>query len=115
MPGEGKFAGLTALTADHMSKMAVVVDEDIDIYNEEEVLWAIATRVQGDKGIIKMPDVLGAHLDPSAYDENRLKRGTLTTKVIIDATKPVNLPFPTRITPPKELWASMNLNDYLKK
>ena len=112
--GEGKFAGLAALTADPMSKMVIVMDEDIDIYNEQEVLWAIATRVQGDIDISIIPYTLGAHLDPSSYDETRFKRGTLTTKVIIDATKPVDLPFATRITPPKELWQSMNLADYLK-
>ena len=114
VPGEGKLAGLAALTGEANAKIAVVVDEDIDVYDEQEVLWAIATRVEGDKDISIIPGVTGAHLDPTAYDETRLKRGPMTTKVIIDATRPVTLPFATRITPPQDLWDSMKLEDYLK-
>ena len=112
--GEGKFAGLAALTGQPNAKVVIVVDEDIDVYNEQEVLWAVATRVEGDKDISIIPGVTGAHLDPTAYDETRLKRGPMTTKMIIDATKPVTLPFATRITPPQDLWDSMKLEDYLK-
>ncbi len=91
-----------------------MVDEDIDVFNDKEVLWAIATRLEGDKGITIIPEVAGANLDPSGYDETRLKWGPMNTKVIIDATKPVGLPFATRITPPKALWESMKLDDYLR-
>ncbi len=114
VPGEGKFAALAALSGSPAVKVAVVVDEDIDVYDEQEVLWAVATRVEGDKDISIIPEATGAHLDPTAYDETRLKRGPMTNKVIIDATKPVGLPFATRITPPEGLWKSMNLADYLR-
>ena len=112
--GEGKLAALAALTGSPGAKVAVVVDEDIDVYDEQEVLWAVATRVEGDLDISIIPGVTGAHLDPTAYDETRLKRGPMTSKVIIDATKPVDLPFATRITPPEGLWKSMSLDDYLR-
>ncbi len=112
--GEGKLAGLAALTPITDTKLVVVVDEDIDVYNEQEVLWAIATRVEGDVDINTIPGVTGVPLDPTAYGETRYKRGHMTTKTIIDATKPVDLPFATRITPPQELWKRMNLADYLK-
>jgi 4-hydroxy-3-polyprenylbenzoate decarboxylase len=108
---------LAALAAVHYFKLAVVVDEDIDIYNDEEVLWAISTRMRGDLDIDMIPGVVGNRLDPAgAYDELRHKKknALMTTKVIIDATKPVDLPFPTRITPNKKLWETMNLKDYLK-
>jgi 2,5-furandicarboxylate decarboxylase 1 len=118
VPGEAKRAALAAIVAVREIKLAVVVDEDIDIYNDEEVLWAINTRVRGDLDIDIIPGVIGCRLDPSGpYDEisrHRSDVGNMTTKVIIDATKPVRAYFPTRITPNKELWASMNLNDYLK-
>jgi len=114
VPGQGKLAGMAAVTARDRSKVAIVVDDDIDVYDEKEVWWAVATRVTGDLDIDNIPGVVGAHLDPTSYDETRLKRGPITTRTIIDATKPVNLPFPTRITPPKDLWKSMNLDDYLK-
>ena len=82
----------------------------------QEVLWAVATRVVGDKDICIIPEVMtSTPLDPCAYDETRLKRGQMTTRVIVDATKPVDLPFLTRITPPEDLWNTMNLKDYLKQ
>jgi 2,5-furandicarboxylate decarboxylase 1 len=113
--GEGKFAGLAAAGARPSSKVVVVVDEDVDVYNQEEMMWAIATRVEADTGVSYIPFASGAHLDPSAYDETRFGRGHMTTKLIIDATKPVNTPFAPRITPPKAVWDAMNLEDYLKK
>ena len=115
--GEAKRAALAALAAVHYFKLAVVVDEDIDIYNDEEVLWAISTRMRGDLDIDIIPGVVGNRLDPAgAYDElrHRKKNALMTTKVIIDATKPVDLPFPIRTTPNKKLWDTMNLKDYLK-
>jgi len=113
--GEGKWAGIAAHTTTSDLKVVVVVDEDIDVYDEEEVLWAVSSRVEGDSDISLIPGCVGAILDPTAYDETRYKRGQMTTRMIIDATKPVGLPFATRITPPKELWESMNLDDYLGK
>ncbi len=113
LQGEGKLAGMAALTASHSAKLAVIVDEDIDAYDEQEVLWAVATRMEGDIDISIIPWVHGADLDPTNYDETRFKRGHMTTKVIIDATMPVDVPFETRITPSQELWNSMNLDAYL--
>ena len=98
-----------------MAKMVVVVDEDIDVYNEHEVLWAIATRTVGDKDISIIPGVSSTTHDPCAYDETRLGKGNMSSYIIIDATKPVGLPFLTRITPNQELWNTMNLRDYLKQ
>jgi 2,5-furandicarboxylate decarboxylase 1 len=92
----------------------VVVDEDIDVYNEEEVLWAVATRCCPDTDIDIVPRLVGGALVPVAYDETRLKKGYMATKMVIDATMPVELPFATRITPPKELWERIKLEDYIK-
>jgi len=116
-PGEAKRAALAALAAVHYFKLVVVVDDDIDIYNDVEVLWAINTRMRGDLDIDIIPGIVGTRLDPAgAYDyfRHRTKGATMGTKVIIDATRPVGAYFPTRITPDEELWNSMNLKDYLK-
>jgi len=116
VPGEAKRAALAALGAIHFSKLVVVVDEDVDIYDADEVLWAISTRVRGDLDIDIIPGVLGNRLDPTnAYDNfrHRSDTGNMSTKVIIDATKPMGIDFPIRVTPNKELWSSMNLDDYI--
>lgn len=111
--GEGKMAGLAVLGSQYDVKHVVVVDDDIDIYNDEEVLWAIATRVEADRDCSIITNSFGAHLDPSAYGENRYERGPMTTKVIIDATRPITKPFAQRVTPPKDLWESIRLEDYI--
>ena len=116
-PGEAKRAAFAALAAVHYFKLVVLVDEDIDIYNDEEVMWAINTRMRGDLDIDIIPGVVGSRLDPAGtYDEfrHREDRAAMNTKVIIDATKPVGSYFPTRITPDRELWNSMRLEDYLR-
>ena len=92
----------------------MVVDEDIDVYNEQEVLWAIATRVKADQDITIIPGMPTSHLNPSAQNETGRREDYVDTKVLIDATKPMGLPFAIRTTPPKELWDSMKLEHYIK-
>ena len=111
--GEGKSAGIAAVAAEPNLKIAVVVDEDIDIYNEQEMWWAISTHLQADRGVTTIPYAMGAHLDPSAYGEVRTEKGPMQTKLIIDATRPVTLPFAERIRPPREAWERIRLEDYV--
>ena len=113
VPGEGRSAGLAAVAAEPNLKIAVVVDDDIDIYDEEQVLWAIATHLQADTGLSAIPNAMGAHLDPSAYGEVRSAKGPMQTKLIIDATRPATLPFAERIHPPKDAWDRIRLEDYV--
>lgn len=114
VPGESSRAGLAAANSSAPTRIVVVVDDDVNVYDEEEVLWAIATRAVPDIDITILSRTLGDPLCPMAYDETRLKKGPMNSKLIIDATKPVELPFPTRVTPPKDLWATMDLKDYIK-
>jgi 2,5-furandicarboxylate decarboxylase 1 len=81
--GQGKQAILTALGLDHCLKMVVVVDEDVDVFNEAEVLWALSTRFQADKDLVMVPETMGVILDPSASENG------LTARMGMDATKPL--------------------------
>lgn len=113
--GEPKQAAFAALAAEANLKLVVVVDDDIDVFNEEEVLWAVATRFQADTDMIVMPNCLGAHLDPSAYDITRLKHGAMDTKIIMDATKPAPpTSFPVRALVPSEVVDKMKPEEYLE-
>jgi len=47
-------------------KFLVVVDEDIDIYDVEDVIWAISLRVQPHSDTFIVNDHIGYPLDPSA-------------------------------------------------
>lgn len=94
--GESKQAALIALGACDFVKHVVVVDGDIDPFREEEVLWAIATRVQADEDVDIIKNVKGSTLDPSQRDD------IMGAKMIIDATRPVRRPFESRIEVPAE-------------
>lgn len=113
VPGEGISAGLAAISAEPNLKIAIVVDHDIDIYDEAKVLWAVATHCEADRGIVTIPNAMGAHLNPSAYGEIRHEKGPMNTKLIIDATSPATLHFEKRITPPREAWERIRLEDYV--
>ncbi|MGH7775364.1 MAG: UbiD family decarboxylase domain-containing protein [Candidatus Binatia bacterium] len=65
-------------------KLAVVVDDDIDVFNEREVMWAVSTRTHWDK-------------DLEVIRKVQSFRGWLGDAVaIIDATRPLKGEFPKR-------------------
>ncbi|CAG0991588.1 MAG: UbiD family decarboxylase [Candidatus Methanoperedens sp.] len=71
---------IDATFAAHKSlKHVVIVDDDIDIFDPNDIEFAIATRVKGDEDIYIYPNVRGSTLDP------RSDNG-IGTKVGIDAT-----------------------------
>lgn len=72
-------------------KHAIVVDEDIDIYDPHEVEWAMATRFQFDRDSYFLNDT-PIHLDPSSAFKRRT--GLLTSKLGMDATLPLGVPYP---------------------
>ena len=83
---DGKRA-ITAAFEGHKSlKHCVVVDDDINIYDPNEVEWAIATRFQADKDAVILPKQRGSSLDPSG-DLTEGKKAT-TCKMGLDATIP---------------------------
>ena len=89
------------LGVDHYLKLVIVVDDDIDVFDESDVLWAVATRMQADRDLVVISGSLGALLDPSA-DE----RG-VTAKLGIDATRPFGEPFAEKLvmSPDRMAWA----------
>ncbi len=100
--GDAKNVILAALSMSPYLKFVVVVDPDIDIYNESEVNWAFASRVVAVRDIVMVPGARGNRLDPTTYDLTRLVRDGMVTKMGIDATIPLGLPydFPERLTIP---------------
>ncbi|MCE4606799.1 MAG: UbiD family decarboxylase [Desulfurococcales archaeon] len=81
--GDGKNAIMAAFAGHSSLKHVVIVDEDIDTDDPYQVEWAIATRFQADKDLVVVKNARGSTLDPSADNG-------LTTKIGIDATKPIN-------------------------
>ncbi len=70
-------------------KIVVAVDDDVDIYNAEDVLWAITCRVDPEKEVHVVPGSRLHPLDisiPQVGDEFTVMR--IGGKMAIDATKP---------------------------
>lgn len=103
-PGRAAAAALTELHAKHV----FVFDDDIDVYNPTDILWAIATRVQPHRQIsILQPIFTGNYLDPTVVDE------TKTSCMIVDATRPLDRPFSPVSKCPEDAMQRIKLEDYI--
>jgi len=80
-------------------KITVVVDEDIDIHDYFQLLWAMSWHVQPERDIYISKNTVPTTLDPSLSPEHT-GQPPLSSKVGIDATR--KHPFPARSIPPRE-------------
>ncbi len=104
--GEAKNAMCAAFGSSHEIKHVVVVDKDVDIFNMEDVEWAIATRSQAGRDVMIIERAAGNILDPST-DEG------IGDKMGIDATVPLQASkerFERICIPGEEL---LKLEDYI--
>ena len=88
--GKARQAALIALAVYRELKNVVLVDEDVDLFDSDDVLWAMQTRYQGDISTIFIPGVTGHTLDPSQtpeYNPSIHFKGA-TCKTIFDCTVP---------------------------
>ena len=106
-PGQANNAILAVLGADLYMKRVVVVDHDVNIFNDREVNWAIATRCQPDRDITIITNTRGSDLDPSTKEDG------YTAKWGVDATaKPSLSAYVPRHRVPPEVWRRINLKDF---
>ncbi|MBU1277239.1 MAG: UbiD family decarboxylase [Proteobacteria bacterium] len=106
--GEPMRAALAAISASNFIKHVIVVDEDVDPEDLTQVMWALSSRVQADQDLSILKNLQGQVLDPSLRHEIK------TSGMVIDATRPLDRPFPRRGEVPGELRQSLNLDDYLE-
>jgi 2,5-furandicarboxylate decarboxylase 1 len=84
-PGQARLA-IAALFALPTVKHAFIVDEDVDVFSDEEVEWAMATRFSADRDIVVSTGLPGFYADPMA-DKDKL-----VTKAGFDCTAPYDRP-----------------------
>lgn len=90
--GHQRQAALLAFSAFPELKQVILVDEDVDIFDTNDVLWAMTTRMQADVDIVTIPGVRCHPLDPSndpACSWSIRDHG-IACKTIYDATVPFN-------------------------
>lgn len=91
--GKQRQAALLAFSAFAELKHVILVDEDVDIFDPNDVLWAMNTRFQGDKDIVTIPGVRCHPLDPSSNPEyaESIREIGCSTKTIFDCTVPFSM------------------------
>ena len=93
--GDAKQAGMMPLLLSGQTQYVVVVDADVNIFDEREVLWALITRLNLSRGV----DVI--------------KNMPRFDRVLIDATRPLDSPFPEKNKIPDEVMKRIRLADFL--
>ena len=97
---EPRKAAMAAFVEMPNLKFCVVVDDDVDVFDEREVFWAMATRAWWDQDLEVIRQVQNF-------------RGWLGSAVaMVDATRPRNRPFPQRNDLPQDVLARLDLDRY---
>ncbi|HEU5323640.1 MAG TPA: UbiD family decarboxylase [Methylomirabilota bacterium] len=108
LPGQAKNAVMAVLGADLYMKRVVVVDHDVDVFDDRQVNWAIATRCQPDRDVTIVTHARGSDLDPSTREDG------YTAKWGVDATaKPSLAAYTPRHRVPPEVWRRIEPRDFL--
>jgi 2,5-furandicarboxylate decarboxylase 1 len=103
--GEPKNVAAAAFGAYPWLKYCVVVDHDVDVFDMNDVWWAMATRSRPETGLLLMENALGFPRDPFRIHQSKLG---------IDATAPLNQwqEFERKSVPGSE---DISLEDYLRR
>jgi UbiD family decarboxylase len=90
-PGHAKMAGLVAAgcrDGSYLTRLIIIVDDDIDITNPAEVMWAVATRWDPKTQTDIIDGCWTGHIDPSLSPEKRAAGDITTSRMIIYAVRP---------------------------
>ncbi|MDM5200213.1 UbiD family decarboxylase [Fictibacillus enclensis] len=91
--GRQRQAALLAFSAFSELKHIIIVDEDVDLFDSNDVMWALNTRFQGDVDMMMLPGVRCHPLDPSQSPEysHTIHQKGVSCKMIFDCTVPFHL------------------------
>src|SRR5581483_7921355 len=87
----------------YLGRYVVVVDEDIDPFNTDDVIWAIWSRSEPAESLDVIHNAWSTPLDPRISPDKRAKGEYSNSRLIIDATRPYSwrsqFPEPTGASP----------------
>src|SRR4030042_701809 len=84
-------------------KTLIMIDDDLDPDNWTEVEWALGTRFQPVEDALILHGMTGIVLDPSISGEEKKVNASRTSKLIIDATKPLHRSYAEECLPKPEV------------
>ncbi|MBI4257487.1 MAG: UbiD family decarboxylase [Thaumarchaeota archaeon] len=81
-------AAASVKTGAPLTRIVIVVDEDIDPSNIYDVMWAVATRCDPEEAVQIVKGVWSNELDPMISPEKKAKHDYTTSRIIINACRP---------------------------
>ncbi|MFC3927157.1 UbiD family decarboxylase [Streptococcus caprae] len=87
-------AALLAFSAFKELKTVILVDEDVDIFDMNDVMWTINTRFQAHKDIMVLEGMRNHPLDPSEtpeYSPEYIRVKGMSSKLVLDGTVPFDM------------------------
>ncbi len=102
--GFAKQVGHAAMLESPFFQFVIVVDEGIDVFDEEKVIWAAASYTDPSKDVDLIKNSWTIFNTAAGYQ-----------KVVIDATAPLDYPFPERFKVPDDVMSSINLEEWINE
>ncbi len=102
--GEAKRIGIAALAETWAFNWVVLVDKHIDVFNEQDVLWAMMTNVDPKRDVDMIQNAYTLFDVASGY-----------TKLIIDATQPLDRPFPQMLKVPDDAMNRVDIDQWIER
>ena len=87
-------AALLAFSAFKELKTVILVDDDVNIFDMNDVIWTMNTRFQADQDLMVLPGMRNHPLDPSErpeYDPKSIRFRGMSSKLVIDGTVPFDM------------------------
>ena len=101
--GQAKAVALAALQESWTFQFVVIVDANIDVFNEEDVLWAAMVYTDPDRDIDMIKNIPTVFTTAMGY-----------RKVLIDATRPLDRAMPEQNRVPADALDRIRLEDYVE-
>lgn len=102
--GQGKEVAIATLPESRHFEVIIVVDADIDVFNERDVLWAVYTYVDPLRDI----DII------HNYTKSEFTSAWGGQRMLIDATKPLDVAFPERFRMPPDVMRRIKLDEWIE-
>ncbi|HZR98811.1 MAG TPA: UbiD family decarboxylase, partial [Chloroflexota bacterium] len=103
--GQGKEVAITTLPESWTFEVVIVVDADVDVFNERDVLWAVYTYVDPLRDI----DII------HNFTKNVFTSAFQGQRILIDATKPLDVAFPERFRMPPDVMRRIDLDEWIEQ
>jgi UbiD family decarboxylase len=87
-PSHARQVGAFVASTTYMGRFVIVVDDDVDVTNLDEVMWAVGTRCDPVTSITLMDGMRSSALDPRLPPEKREKRDFTNSIAVLDACRP---------------------------